>query len=56
MLYVLLAVNLLVSGETEKGKPLAEQETLSHSITRLVTLLGKAQQYVEDVVVSKDCR
>lgn len=46
------AVHLLVSGETEKGKPLAEQETLSNSITRLIGLLGKAQQYVEDVVVS----
>lgn len=51
-LFCALAVNLLVSGETEKGRALADQETLTNSITRLVALLGKAQQYVEEVVVS----
>jgi hypothetical protein len=45
-------VNLLVSGDPEKGKATAEQETLASSITRLTALLGKAQAYVEDVVVS----
>jgi hypothetical protein len=46
------AVNLLVSGDPEKGKATAEQETLATSISRLTALLGKAQAYVEDVVVS----
>jgi hypothetical protein len=45
-------VNLLVSGDPEKGKATAEQETLATSISRLTALLGKAQAYVEDVVVS----
>lgn len=45
-------MNLLVSGDPDKGRPLAEQETLATSINRLVGLLGQAQQYVDDVVVS----
>jgi hypothetical protein len=49
------AVNLLVSGDPEKGKATAEQETLATSISRLTALLGKAQAYVEDVVVSVVC-
>jgi hypothetical protein len=47
------AVNLLVCGDPEKGKATAEQETLATSISRLTALLGKAQAYVEDVVVSE---
>ncbi len=43
---------MLVSGDPDKGRPLAEQETLATSINRLVSLLGQAQQYVDDVVVS----
>lgn len=46
------AASLLVSGDPDKGRPLAEQETLATSINRLVGLLGQAQQYVDDVVVS----
>eukprot|EP00879_Flechtneria_rotunda_P023913 GHRR01025327.1.p2 GENE.GHRR01025327.1~~GHRR01025327.1.p2 ORF type:complete len:208 (+),score=73.16 GHRR01025327.1:429-1052(+) len=45
-----VGANLLVSGETEKGRPLADQETLASSISRLTGLLAKAEQYVDDVV------
>ncbi|WIA19955.1 hypothetical protein OEZ85_005837 [Tetradesmus obliquus] len=48
-----VGVSLLVSGDPEKGKPTAEQETLATSITRLTALLGKAQAYVEDVVAGR---
>jgi len=46
------AVNLLVSGDHERGKPLADAEGLPASIARLQQLLATAQRYVEDVVVS----
>jgi len=48
-----VGVNLLVSGDADKGRPLAEQETLATSINRLVGLLGQAQQYVDDVVAGR---
>jgi hypothetical protein len=47
------AASLLVSGDPDKGRSLAEQETLATSINRLVGLLGQTQQYVDDVVVSE---
>jgi hypothetical protein len=45
-------VNLLVTGDHEKGKPLADAEGLPASVARLQQLLATAQRYVEDVVVS----
>jgi len=45
--------SLLVSGDPDKGRSLAEQETLATSINRLVALLGQAQQYVDDVVAGR---
>jgi hypothetical protein len=44
-------VNLLVSGDNERGKPLADAEGLPASITRLQQLLATARGYVEGVVV-----
>jgi hypothetical protein len=45
-------VNLLLSGDPDKsGRPLSEQETLAQSLQHLTELLGKAQHYVDDVVV-----
>lgn len=41
-----------MSGDPEKGRPVADQETLATSVSRLTALLGKAQAYVDDVVVS----
>jgi hypothetical protein len=46
-------VNLLVTGDPEKAKPLTDQDTLSSSVSRLLGLLAKAEQYVQDVVVSE---
>ncbi|KAF8063040.1 TIF3F1 [Scenedesmus sp. PABB004] len=48
-----VGANLLVSGDPEKGRPVAEQETLATSVTRLVALLGQAQAYVEDVLAGR---
>lgn len=47
-----VGLNLLVSGDHERGRPLADAEGLGSSLTRLQQLLGTAQRYVEDVVVS----
>lgn len=52
VLCVGVTASLLVSGDPDKGRPLADQETLATSLNRLVGLLGQAQQYVDDVVVS----
>lgn len=49
---LLPAASLLVSGDPDKGRSIADQETLATSINRLVGLLGQAQQYVDDVLVS----
>lgn len=48
-----VGVNLLVSGETDKGRPLAEQETLAASVQRLLGLLAKARAYVDDVLAGR---
>jgi hypothetical protein len=52
LLCLFCAASLLVSGDPDKGRPLADQENLATSITRLVGLLGQAQHYVDEVVVS----
>lgn len=52
VLLLLPAASLLVSGDPDKGRSIADQETLATSINRLVGLLGQAQQYVDDVLVS----
>lgn len=48
-----VGASLLVSGDPDKGRPLADQETLATSLNRLVGLLGQAQQYVDDVVAGR---
>eukprot|EP00775_Hariotina_reticulata_P007183 gene7183-7397_t len=46
-------VNLLVTGDPEKPKSLTDQDTLSSSVTRLLGLLTKAEQYVQDVTAGR---
>lgn len=48
-----VGLNLLVSGDHERGKPLADAEGLTASLARLQLLLGTAKRYVEDVVAGR---
>jgi hypothetical protein len=44
-------VDLLVTGDHEKGRPLSEQDGLLVSLARLQALVARAQNYVEGVLV-----
>lgn len=48
-----VGLNLLVSGDYERGRPLSDAEGLPASIARLQQLLGTALGYVEDVVAGR---
>lgn len=48
-----VGAGLLISGDAEKARALADQEPLEASIGRLLALLGEAQGYVDDVVAGR---